>query len=532
MSKLRKINALVRYEIVNIRRGLLIWIITILCAFGVQQAINSMFTFGQHSLSLVGLIKISWVPINFIMVPLLLLSLKVGKSENEIFNSIDLSPKEIILSKLAVISIIDAIILAATIILTIIVGVICKVSTGYFIYQSMGYIINTALTLMVCNLLGLFLGQVISKKFGDIIGFVAVIALFVILCNFYKLSNVIVPLFNIRTFSGGFDVISYDKSYVFHIIFWMLFSFVLFITPYMYKYRKSKSIRVVIIESSAIILALIICTGLVVNINSMKPKLYEIGPRRDYEPGKNKFDTYLSNSDCGYYIDKYDMILKLDNKLKNDCSMEIRVNKNGINTVELGLYEKLNIVNIESQGKKLDFSRTKNSFIVKLPSEFSSGDIINLKVTYEGKINTKWKQGEELFFLRNNMLFLADVFEWYPKLNDSLEKEYKLSIVYNGKNKLYSNLDEENNYGVYNFSGKDKEIFLVSGNLAERNYKGYLVIGNEEYVNSNEKCDRLIDDIKRKDLTNVKKAIFSPFIPGGTKMEKYYDKDYLDSNDN
>jgi hypothetical protein len=528
---LRKINALVKYEFINIRRGFLIWIVAILYAFGVQQDLSSMFTFGHHSLLLVGLIKVSWLPINFIMVPLLLLSLKVGESENEIFKSIDISPKEIILSKLSVMSIIDAIILFVTIILAIIVGIICKVSIGYFLYQSIGYITNTTVVLIVCNLLGLFLGQVVSRKFGDIVGFIAVIALFVLLCNFYKVSNNIFPLFNIRTLAGSFDVISYNKSYVFHIIFWLVLCLVLFIIPYVYKYRKNQSSRALIFKSSAIILALITCIGLAIIINSMNLKSYEIGSRREYESGKNKFNTYFSNTDCGYYVDKYDMALKLDNKLQNDCTMEIRINKNGISSIELGLYEKLNINNIEAEGKKLEFNRTKNSFIVKLPREYNSGDIVNMKVAYEGAINTRWLQGEELFFVRNNVLFLADVFEWYPKLNDSLEKNYKLNITYNGKNKLYSNLEEENKDETYKFAGKDKEIFLISGNLAERKYKGYVFVGNEEYVNSNEQCDRVINDIKRKNLTNVEKAIFSPFIPGGTKMEKYYDKDYLDSND-
>ncbi|MFL0267298.1 hypothetical protein [Candidatus Clostridium radicumherbarum] len=503
----------------------------IIYAFGIQQVLSSMFTFGQHSLTLIGLIKDSWLPINFIMIPFLLISLKVGESENEIFKSMDISPKDIILSKLAVMLIIEGIILAANIVLVTVVGAICKASMGYFFYQSTGFIINTILTLVVCNFLGLFIGQVISKNFGDIIGYITVIILFLLLCNFYKLSNVILPLFNIRTFPGSFEVISYDTSYEYHIIFWLILSFTIFITPYVYKYRKIKRNRHFLFKISAIILALILCVGLGIKINSMKPNLYTIGARREFESGKNEFDTFFGNVDCGYYIDKYNMSLKFDNKLKNDCNMEIRINKNGIRSVELGLYEKLNITDIEVDGKKLNFNRNKNNFIAKLSREYNNGDILNMKVAYEGEINTIWLQGKKIFFQRNNVMFLADVFEWYPKLNDSSEKEYKLRIDYSGKNKLYSNLKENNKDGIYNFTGKDKEIFLISGNMTERKYKNFIFIGNEEYVKSNEQCDRVISDIKRENLTNVEKVIFSPIIPGGTKMEKYYDKDYLYSFD-
>jgi len=110
------------------------------------------------------------------------------------------------------------------------------------------------------------------------------------------------------------------------------------------------------------------------------------------------------------------------------------------------------------------------------------------------------------------------------KLNDENIKEYYLNIKYSGGHKLYSNLNGEHILGHYKFTGKDREIFLISGNITERNYRDYLFIGNEEYVNSNSKCDDLIKFMEDKKLTNIKPAVFGPFLPGGGKMDKPYEK--------
>ena len=89
VNRLKKISALIKYEVIDIFRGKLIWIIFFLYLFGVIQVISSMKMGGYSFFTLVGLIKVSWLPLNFIMIPVMLLSMKIGESENEIFKILD-----------------------------------------------------------------------------------------------------------------------------------------------------------------------------------------------------------------------------------------------------------------------------------------------------------------------------------------------------------------------------------------------------------------------------------------------------------
>jgi len=167
---------------------------------------------------------------------------------------------------------------------------------------------------------------------------------------------------------------------------------------------------------------------------------------------------------------------------------------------------------------------------VILEREYTKGEIINMKVVYNGMINTKWLQGRGLFYARNNGIFLGDVFEWYPKLNDSNEKDYTIKIKYNSNNKIYSNMEESISGNEYIFQGRDREIFLISSPLIkERIYQDYLIIGNEELVNNDKMCNTIIDIMGNNtdNPRNITKLVFAPFIPGESKMDKDYIKAYL-----
>ncbi|WP_032121231.1 hypothetical protein [Clostridium amazonitimonense] len=533
---MRKINALIKYEVTNLKRGKLIWIMSILYAFGVQQCISSMYKNEGLLLSLVGLIKVSWLPLNFIMIPLMLISMEIGKSDNEIFKAMDISHKERMLSKVITVFIVDGVILAINITLAIIIGLLSKVSMEYFLYQIIGYTVNTMIFLLVCSSIGLLIGQVFCRYVGEEIGFIIVIICFVILSNFYKTSNTIIPLINIRTFPSNFDIISYDKRYLYHNIFWLIMCFAFFIICFLSLSKKEEIKKNLLVKLGPLILMISVAMYLSVGIYSMSPSFYDIASREDSIKGQYDYDreeirTFFGKKDCGYYIDKYDMDININNKLNNNCSMEIKVDGVKINSIELGLYKKLNISKLEVDGQEVNFERTNHSFIVNLPRGYGRGEKIKMNVNYEGIINTQWVQGKQLFFVRNNGIFLADVFEWYPKLNHSNIKEYSLDIKYSGKNKIYSNLNEENKLGECKIKGKDKEIFLVSGNIKERKYKDYLFIGNEEGINSDKKCDRLINEVLNKNLSEVKKIVIAPYIPGIKKMDENYEKAYLGSED-
>lgn len=518
MIFLNKINALVRYEILNLKRGRLKWIIAILYFFGIEQALSTMFSPASF-LSLVGFIKFSWLPINLIMIPLILIFMKIGESENEIFKAIDISHKEFILSKFIIISIICGIVFAFNIAIAIVIGLICRVSISYFLGQIIGYVINTLIALIICAAFGLFIGQTVCKNIGDILGFILSIIFFIIICNFYKISNTITPLMNIRTFPNSFDVISYDtKAYIFHNILWLLVALILFLLTFMSAFKTEISKRNKMAAKFSIAGSLIIIIILGRNIFLLAPSFYDIG-----KDGENRM-TYVANKNSNFHINKYDMNITLGDEFKNHCRILLTIDKENTSTLELGLYNKLNIISLKLNKENIMYKRTANSFIVKLPRTYNKGETIELDLAYEGLINTAWIQNEEFFFVRNNAVYLADAFEWYPKLNDYKIKEYNL-IINNKKNKIYTNLEENNSC---KYSGKVGEIFLISGNIKERSYKGISFIGNEEYINNNKQCNNLIPSNNDPSMKEVNQIILTPFTYGGySTMKNNYINSYL-----
>lgn len=530
-----KVKALIRYELTNIKRGILIWVAIALFAFAAEQNISSMFHGRFSYLSLAGFIATSWLPLNFIMIPVMLIGMKVGSSNNDIFMVADISPKEIMLSKIAVVSIIDSIFLAVDIIMFIIIGMMCGVSLSYFLYQGIGYLVNTLIFFIISSLTGLFAGQVIEEYAGDVFAFIIVIVLFIIMCNFYKTSNSVIPLIDIRMFSNSFDTISYDKSYLCHNLFWLFSAVILSVLIYRQISGNVKNNKTMILQRCILITAGAACIFSAVCIFWIKPVYYNMARRVDTVYSNDSDTTYFGKENCGYYVDKYTMNLNIGDKLKNDCTMEIQVTGDKINSVELGLYKKLHISGVEVNGFVSDFERTDHSFIVRLPREYKKGEILKINISYEGAIRTTWNNGEELFFVRNNGMFLADVFEWYPKLNDSRIKEYTINIKYSGSNKIYSNIDGTNKSDGYTFQGKDKEICLISGYIKERKYKGYLFIGNEEEIKRDSSCNDLIrfmkgrnsEGIPEKNPAEIKKFIIAPPVPGLSYMDEPYTKAFV-----
>lgn len=520
---MRKVNALVRYELTNIKRGKLIWVIAILYAFGIEQCISFMFTYGNNALSLVELIKNSWLPINLIMVPLMISAMMVGESDDEIFKVMDISHVEAMSSKLLTLAIIDGVILSANIIIVVVIALICKVSIGYFFYQMLGYVVNTIVSLIVCSLLGLFIGQVLIKKVGAVVSLAINIVIFIILSNFYKMYNIIVPLFNIRTHSGSFDVISYNKSYLYHNAFWLIISMILIITMYELSFGKVESKRSRMLRTGIIICSIAVCAYLGVGIYSLKPTFYEneAAHKVEMEGLDSKNRVSFSKSDSDYYIDKYKMNINIDNEFKNNCSMEVMINKDNIDSIKLGLYQGLKISNIKVDEKQCSFDRKENSFVIKLPKQYSKGDKININLQYSGLINTTWVNGEELFFARSNAFFLAHAFEWYPKQSYQYLKDYEIELMHSGNNKVYSNLDNQSQSPKYKLSGKAKEIFIICGHIEERKYKGYTFVGNEELINNDKYCNQTIDNLKRSNIEGIEKVVYSPTVPGKLENSDY-----------
>ena len=173
------------------------------------------------------------------------------------------------------------------------------------------------------------------------------------------------------------------------------------------------------------------------------------------------------------------MNIKMNRNIQNECEMIVNINENNIEELEFGLFKEIKIDYVNVDGVKVDYEQNGNSIKIKLLNEAEKNSVIKVNMKYNGKINTVWCQTTKMFFIKENSVFLADAFEWYPKLNDGKMKKYNVNIDYSGSNKIYSNLNEKIKNSFY---GEDQEIFLLSGNLKEVDYKGYTIIGNEEYL--------------------------------------------------
>lgn len=529
---MNKIKHLVRYEFIDLKRNHIFIIMSILYIFGVQQVISNMRYGGNLYLTLIGLQKDSWVPINFLIIPIMYIGVKVGKSENEIFKSISISKNEVLISKYLSILLISFIIFLVNINLFILIGLICRVSFECFVNNFIGYIVNTTILLLVCSNLGLFIGVMINKYVGEVISYLLIIAAFMLFCNFYKEPKNILPLIQCNVLQSNFYVNNYDKGYLYHNILWGLIALTLIIITLIKNSVLSKKRNNALILSGVLFLTVLSCAYFGNKACQFNPTYYDIYSRRDkdYVNTENAYRTFFSNDSCGYYINKYSMDIRLTDRIANKCDIQISINKNNVNSVELGLYGKLNVSEIKIDSKSTSFKRTSNSIQVNLPRDYNDGEVVNMEVVYEGKIDTKWLQSETVFYLGDNRIFLGDVFEWYPKLNDNMEKVYDIQIKYYGKNKIYSNLDEISQNGVYKFTGKDKEVFIISGDMKEVKYKDITIIGNEEYVKNSEYCENMINRMKKE--TGIRnRIIVGTFVPGGGKMLEEYEKAYFYGGD-
>ena len=488
----------------------------ILYAIGVEQSVSSMYNSGIFTLSLVGLIKVSWLPLNFIMIPVLLTGMSIGYNSNDMFDTMNVSRWQKMLAKILTLAMFDGIIMLSNVLIFVIIAVLSKVSLCYAMYQFTGYFINTFIFLIVCGAIGLFFGKVISKYLGSVISTISAILLFLLLCNFYKTDNFILPLIDLRTISNSFDVISYDKSYIYHNILWLIIALIILMSSFAFKN--------LLIKWGSYLSLFVICIFLIWNMHLVNPTFYDITIKAkvgDSGHNPSRFKTYYNKDDRGYYVDKYKMSLNIGDELENNCEMEIVINGNSVKAIELGLFGKLNIKSVEVNSEKQSFTRTNNSFKVELPKEYKNGENIKMKVQYAGIINTVWSQGQQFFHARSNSIFLADVFEWYPKLNDDRLKEYDIDVKYSGTNKIYSNLNYENKSKVGKLIGKDKEVFLVSNRMVEKNYKNYLLVGNEESINNDTLCDDIIRLFGENNSDDKKKIIFGLAVPGTGAGEDY-----------
>jgi len=526
----KKALSIFKCEFTNLKRSKILWVTLALYLIGYQQLFSALFNHFEFKGGLVSLIKLSWLPINFIMIPLLIISCNIGASRNEIFNVMDVTPVEKIFGNAMSVLMIDLIFSLINFGIVVVIAVISKVSLSYFWYLFLGHSINTILTLIVVTFIGLLIGEVFGDILLGILSYFVIGVFFIIACSFYKTEASILTLYDIPCFGSNLFLFKYDEFFTYHIVFWSSIIIVAIMLIYITECKFTFH-RISILPGVIMVPFLIVAVVSFISGQSFKPTHYEFNKEEnitcDYI--RVPYYSFFGKENGKYHVANYDMDIQLARNFENKCNMDIVITEDGVKELTFGLYGKLNIKEILIEGEKASYTRDNRKFTVRLPKESNKGEKIKLLVNYEGRINTVWSQGTTLFFSENNSSFLADVFEWYPKVNDDSEKNYSIKVTHGSK--LYSNLQTSYEDGLYYLSGSDKEIFLLSGNISERQYKGLSFIGNEEYFKTEKQCENAISLAKAcnwGENRGFNRIIYGPFVPSTNKnVQKTYKGVYL-----
>lgn len=539
---MEKAKVLAKYELLNLVRSKLFWIMAVLYFLGFFQFKNIMFEDGVWKGGLIFYLKFSWLPLNFMMFPLLLIGYRIGKSKSEIIEVLDISAKERILGKCIPMIIISLVIFLVSLIVAGIVAIVSKVSLEYFLYLFGIYIISVAIFLMVVCAIGMSFGILLEGEGLDVLGFIGLIFIFAVLTSFGKGGSGLLPLFLIPSIGSTFKIREYDMKFWVEVLFWLSnFSLLAFFIIKKVGNIKVKKFNSIVITACLVLLS--VCLGK--ESLSLEYPYYAINRKKDPVEGfENIYETtYYADTNIGYYVSKYNMNIIFDNYINNKCTMDITITNDNINNIDLGLFYKFDVTDVKVNGKHSKYERIDNKVIVDLEEAVNKGEKLNIEMFYEGNPDVKWLDDIDMFFVNKNSVFLGDVYEWYPKLNDDVEKEYEINVSYKGKNKLYSNLDMESE-GKY--VGSSQEIYFLSGNISEKEYKGYTFIGNEENFSTIDDCENGIkelnfkvnppEELKKymkplKDGSKVNKIIYVPFMPGANENISYNNSILIEGND-
>lgn len=214
----------------------------------------------------------------------------------------------------------------------------------------------------------------------------------------------------------------------------------------------------------------------------------------------NIFEEYAVND---MITERYDMNIKLGNKLNNICTIEM-INKSDHDVAGVKLYldKVFNIKNINYKNRNLNYQRKGNIVDITFNEVVEPKQKINITIAYNGYVNYKTNMGFDKYFTSLNSTFLPpDEFIWYPRNNGDNYKHFTINVKAN--NRIYSNLrlsnNKKNSTYEYLLTGNKKEIYIIAGYLNEKNIQGNNIIGPDEYLtNNSSKVGIIIKFIKEK----------------------------------
>jgi len=202
----------------------------------------------------------------------------------------------------------------------------------------------------------------------------------------------------------------------------------------------------------------------------------------------SKTTTYLNeevNYNQGLTLDsldnfevKYHYIQANINSKSNFKNKIILINqsKTSQSQIDLLLDEIFNVEYVRVNGNPVLFNHKDNLLTLNLENSINPKDKLTIDIKYSGYINIQTSWNEYLYIATKNEIMLPiDSLAWFPKVNQSSNINYNLSI--NSNKHIYSNLDIESSKRnfmstTYNFSGNVPDVALYSGDYKTSTING------------------------------------------------------------
>ncbi|MCD3298143.1 hypothetical protein G8T67_15150, partial [Clostridium botulinum C/D] len=359
---MRKIKAILKYEFLNLNRNFIIIIMLLLFIFGLQQQLWTSRISGEFRLNLVTFLKTFWLPINLIYMPILIINEIIGSSNQEIFEVLNIPKGERFLAKILTSTIINLIIIMINVLIVVAVAIIAKGPFKYSLYLILMYLLNIITALFCYSSIGLLIGETISKFRLRIFSYLLMILFFLITNNFYREPTMVTPIMKIDPLPSTFELFSLDKLTFYHFAFWNLITLLI-----LYLLYNIKELQSLMLRNKIILCFLVVAIFTSYFIGS------KYNPERYYIENDNINKNYEKESSLsdGFTIENYNMKLKLQDIVSNDCDMTIVVNNSELDKLDLNLYHILKPSSIKINEKETKFKFKDDKLTILLQEKYN-----------------------------------------------------------------------------------------------------------------------------------------------------------------
>ena len=191
---MKNIKGIIKYEFLNLHKKFFIAFMMVLLLFGMQQQLWSLRGAGKFYITVISFLKASWLPINLVYIPILLINEIVGSSNQEIFQVLNTSKLERFMGKFLVGAIINVFVIMTQLVAILIIVAISKAPVGYCVYLISRNIFYMSVGLFCCSSIGLLVGETVSRYSYKIVSYALLVIFFLITNNFYKSPDLFLPI--------------------------------------------------------------------------------------------------------------------------------------------------------------------------------------------------------------------------------------------------------------------------------------------------------------------------------------------------